>query len=162
MLAGLRGRLPQAEVIAQSGDRILGFSLGRDGRMIPHVGPLVAESDGIACAILAHAIERIDAPLFIDLADAKSQVREFLQARGFAAVRPFTRMAHGQATRFDDPERTFAVIGPSSDSIDVRVGTFRVGKSPDASAKDALCESDFAHAETMRGHARASVGNTGI
>jgi GNAT superfamily N-acetyltransferase len=112
VLAGLRGRLPQAELIAHSGDRILGFSLGRDGRMIPHVGPLVAESDAIACAILAHAIERIDAPLFIDLADAKSQVLAFLQARGFAAARPFTRMAHGHATRFDDAVRTFAVIGP--------------------------------------------------
>ena len=112
VLAGLRGRLPQAEVIAQSGDRIVGFSLGRDGRMIPHIGPLVAESDGIACVLLAHAIERIDAPLFIDLADAKSHVLAFLQARGFAPARPFTRMAHGHATRFDDPARTFAVIGP--------------------------------------------------
>jgi GNAT superfamily N-acetyltransferase len=112
VLAGLRGRLPQAEVIAQSGDRIVGFSLGRDGRMIPHIGPLVAESDAIACAMVAHAIERIDAPLFIDLADAKSHVLAFLQARGFVPVRPFTRMAHGHATRFDDPERTFAVIGP--------------------------------------------------
>ena len=112
VLAGLRGRLPQAEVIAQSGDRIVGFSLGRDGRMIPHIGPLVAESDAIACAMLARAIEGIEAPLFIDLADAKLQVLAFLQARGFAPVRPFTRMAHGHATRFDDPERTFAVIGP--------------------------------------------------
>jgi len=112
VLAGLRGRLPQAEVIAHSGDRIVGFSLGRDGRMTPHIGPLVAESDAIACAILAHAIERIDAPLFIDLADAKSHVLAFLQARDFVPVRPFTRMAHGHATRFDDPERTFAVIGP--------------------------------------------------
>jgi ribosomal protein S18 acetylase RimI-like enzyme len=112
VLAGLRGRLPQAELIAHSGDRILGFSLGRDGRMIPHVGPLVAQSDGIACALLARAIERIDAPLFIDLADAKPHVLAFLQARGFAPARPFTRMAHGQATRFDDAERTFAVIGP--------------------------------------------------
>jgi hypothetical protein len=80
--------------------------------MIPHIGPLVAESDAIACALLAHAIERIDAPLFIDLADAKSHVLAFLQARGFAPARPFTRMAHGHATRFDDPERTFAAIGP--------------------------------------------------
>ena len=61
VLAGLRGRLPQAELIAQSGDRIVGFSLGRDGRMIPHIGPLVAESDGIAgrlplpCRMRAHS-----------------------------------------------------------------------------------------------------------
>jgi GNAT superfamily N-acetyltransferase len=112
VLAGLRGRLPQAELIGYSGDRIVGFSLGRDGRMIPHIGPLVAESDAIACALLAHALERIDAPLFIDLADLKTYVLAFLQARGFAPARAFTRMAHGQATRFDDPERTFAVIGP--------------------------------------------------
>jgi hypothetical protein len=32
--------------------------------------------------------------------------------RGRLPVRPFTRMAHGHATRFDDAERTFAVIGP--------------------------------------------------
>jgi GNAT superfamily N-acetyltransferase len=112
VLAGLRGRLPAAELIAQSGDRILGFSLGRDGRMAAHIGPLVAENDAIACAILAHALDRIDAPLFIDLADAKPDVRVFLEARGFAAVRPFTRMLHGRSARFDDPARTFAVVGP--------------------------------------------------
>ena len=36
----------------------------------------------------------------------------FLEARGFSAVRPFTRMLHGRSTRFDDPARTFAVLGP--------------------------------------------------
>jgi ribosomal protein S18 acetylase RimI-like enzyme len=112
VLAGLRGRLPQAELIAHSGNRIVGFCLGRDGRMIAHIGPVVADSDAIACALLAQALVRIDAPLFIDLADTKSNVLAFLQARGVAPVRPFTRMAHGHATRFDDPERTFAVIGP--------------------------------------------------
>jgi hypothetical protein len=39
-------------------------------------------------------------------------VLAFLKARGFAPARPFTRMAHGHAMRFDDPVRTFAVIGP--------------------------------------------------
>ncbi|HEY7247213.1 MAG TPA: GNAT family N-acetyltransferase [Xanthobacteraceae bacterium] len=112
VLAGLRGRLRDAELIALSGDRIVGFSLGRDGRMIPHIGPLVAQSDAIACALLAHALARIEAPLFIDLADAKSAVLAFLTARGFAPARPFTRMAHGHARRFDDPQRTFAVVGP--------------------------------------------------
>jgi len=32
--------------------------------------------------------------------------------RGFSTVRPFTRMLYGSSTRFDDPARTFAVIGP--------------------------------------------------
>jgi GNAT superfamily N-acetyltransferase len=112
VLAGLRGRLPAAELIALSGERILGFCLGRDGRIAAHIGPLVAENDAIARAMLAHAIDGIEAPLFIDLADAKSEVRMFLEGRGFAAVRPFTRMLHGRAERFDDPARTFAVLGP--------------------------------------------------
>jgi GNAT superfamily N-acetyltransferase len=112
VLGGLRGRLPAAELIAQSGDRVVGFSLGRDGRVAAQIGPLVAENAAIACAILARALDRIAMPLFIDLADAKSDVRNFLEARGFAAVRPFTRMLHGRSARFDDPARTFAVVGP--------------------------------------------------
>jgi GNAT superfamily N-acetyltransferase len=112
VLAGLRGRLPAAALVASSGDRVVGFSLGRDGRIAAQIGPLVAENDAIACAILARALAGIAMPLFIDLADAKSEVRMFLEARGFAAVRPFTRMLHGSSARFDDPARTFAVAGP--------------------------------------------------
>lgn len=112
VLSGLRGRLPAAELIAQSEGRIVGFSLGRNGRIASHIGPLVAESDSVACAILSHALEATDGPVFIDLADAKSAVRLFLEERGFAGVRPFTRMIHGSSKRFDDPARTFAVIGP--------------------------------------------------
>jgi GNAT superfamily N-acetyltransferase len=112
VLWDLRGRLSAAELIAQSQGRIVGFSLGRNGRIASHIGPLVAENDSVAYAILSHAVEAIDAPVFIDLADAKSAVRSFLEERGFAPVRPFTRMVHGSSTRFDDPTRTFAVIGP--------------------------------------------------
>ena len=112
MLAGLRGRLPAAALVASSGDRVVGFSLGRDGRIAAQIGPLVAENDAIACAVLARALAGIAMPLFIDLADAKSEVRMFLEARGFAAVRPLTRMLHGSSARFDDPARTFAVAGP--------------------------------------------------
>jgi GNAT superfamily N-acetyltransferase len=112
VLSSLRGRLPAGELIAQSGDRIVGFCLGRDGRMAAQIGPLVAENDAIACAILAHALAGIEAPVCIDLADAKAEARIFLQAHGFAAVRPFTRMLHGRSARFDDPVRTFAVAGP--------------------------------------------------
>jgi hypothetical protein len=112
VLAGLRGRLPAAELIAESGDHIVGFCLGRDGRIASHIGPLVADSDAIACALLARACDAIEAPLFIDLADLKGKVRSFLQTRGFAPARPFTRMLHGRAARFDDSARTFAVVGP--------------------------------------------------
>ena len=110
VLAGLRGRLPAAELIAERDGRVAGFLLGRDGRLAQHLGPLIAQDEAIACALLDRALDALAGPVFIDFADAKTQ--DFLAARGFTAVRPFTRMLYGTATRFDDHARTFAVIGP--------------------------------------------------
>jgi hypothetical protein len=112
VLAGLRGRLPAAELIAERVGRIAGFLLGRDGRIAAQAGPLVAEDDAVACALLARALDRMDGPVFVDLADAKTQLRGFLEARGFTAVRPLTRMLYGRSQRLDDAARTFAVVGP--------------------------------------------------
>jgi ribosomal protein S18 acetylase RimI-like enzyme len=112
VVASLRGRLPQAELVAETEGRIVGFMLGRDGRLASQLGPLIAKSDAIAEALLARALCDTAGPLFIDVADAKSATKAFLHQQGFAASRPFTRMVHGRATRFDDPALTFAVVGP--------------------------------------------------
>jgi GNAT superfamily N-acetyltransferase len=112
VLAGLRGRLPSAELVAERAGHIAGFLLGRDGGLAAQAGPLIADDDAVACALLAHALDRIDGPLFIDLVDNKTDVRGFLDAYGFTAVRPFTRMVNGSSQRFDDAARTFAVVGP--------------------------------------------------
>ena len=110
VLARLRGRLP-ANLFAQRGGHITGMLLGRDGRTASHLGPLIAEDDATAMALLAHGL-RIDGPVYIDLSDAKSDVRGWLEASGFSVQRPFTRMLLGRAESFDDLRRTFAVIGP--------------------------------------------------
>jgi GNAT superfamily N-acetyltransferase len=112
VLADLRGRLPSAELVAERADGIAGFLLGRDGMLAGHLCPLIADDDAIACALIARALDALDGPLFIDLADDKTAVRSFLETHGFAAVRPFTRMVYGSSLRFDDPARTFAVVGP--------------------------------------------------
>jgi GNAT superfamily N-acetyltransferase len=112
VLAGLRSRLPAADLLAMRGNAIAGFLLGRDGGLASHIGPLIADDDAVACALVARALEGIEGPLFIDLADSKSALRGFLDAHGFTAVRPFTRMLYGSSARFDDPARTFAVVGP--------------------------------------------------
>jgi GNAT superfamily N-acetyltransferase len=112
VLAGLRGRLPAAELVAERDGQIAGFLLGRDGRLARHLGPLVAEDDAIAQALLACALDALEGPLFVDLADDKTEVRSLLDAHGFTAVRPLTRMLLGSAERFDEAARTFAVIGP--------------------------------------------------
>jgi len=112
VLVRLRGRLPAAELVAERNGRIAGFLLGRDGRVAAQVGPLIADDDAAARALLARALDRLDGPVFVDLADAKTAVRSSLAARGFAAVRPLTRMLYGRSQRYDDAERTFAVVGP--------------------------------------------------
>ena len=58
------------------------------------------------------ASRRIDGPVYIDLADAKTPIRAWLTELGFAAQRPLTRMLYRRATGFDDAARTFAVAGP--------------------------------------------------
>ena len=112
VLAGLRGRLPAAELIASRNGRIAGFLLGRDGGLASQVGPLIADDDTAACALAARALDRLDGPVFVDLADGKSELRSFLDGCGFAVARPFTRMAYRSSARFDDAARTFAVAGP--------------------------------------------------
>jgi GNAT superfamily N-acetyltransferase len=112
VLARLRGRLPPADLVAWRGDRIVGMLLGRDGRTAAQLGPLIAEDDDVAKSLLARALSGIDGTVYVDIADAKGDVRAFLQAAGFSLQRPFTRMLLGRDCSFDDVARTYAVIGP--------------------------------------------------
>ena len=112
VLARMRGRLPAANLFAERAGRITGMLLGRDGRTAAHLGPLTAEDDPTARALLAQCLGAIDGSVYIDLADAKSEVRGWLEALGFASQRPFTRMLLGRDRSFDDTSRTFAMIGP--------------------------------------------------
>ena len=112
VLARLRGRLPAADLFAARDGTIVGFLIGRDGRTASQLGPLIAEDAAAARALLAQALSAIDGPIYLDLADAKSDLSAFLAASGFAPQRPFTRMLHRRHASFDDTARTFAVIGP--------------------------------------------------
>ena len=90
----------------------VGFLLGRDGRTCGQLGPLVADNDAVARALLARAIDTVAGPLYVDMADAHPGIRAWLEARGFTTQRPLTRMVYRRATGFDDPRRTYAVVGP--------------------------------------------------
>ncbi|MGD9769857.1 MAG: GNAT family N-acetyltransferase [Pseudolabrys sp.] len=112
LLARLRGRLPAGELVALRGDRVVGFLMGRDGRTCAQLGPLVAEDDDIARALMARAVAAVPGPLYVDVADAHPAIRAWLEHRGFTTQRPLTRMVYRRATGFDDPARTYAVVGP--------------------------------------------------
>jgi GNAT superfamily N-acetyltransferase len=112
LLAHLRRRLPQAALCAVRGGQIAGVLLGRDGRSAAQLGPLVAEDDAAAQALLSRALAAVAGPLYVDLADAKAATAAWLAARGFERQRPLTRMVHRRQAGFDDAARTYAVVGP--------------------------------------------------
>ena len=62
LLARLRGRAPHIERVAERDGKIAGFVLGRDGRIATQIGPLVADNDDVARALLTRALDAIRRP----------------------------------------------------------------------------------------------------
>ncbi|HWZ09472.1 MAG TPA: GNAT family N-acetyltransferase [Xanthobacteraceae bacterium] len=112
LLRRLAGRLPQAALIAEREGRLAGFLLGRDGRIMNQLGPLVAESDQVARALLGRAFAAVALPLAVDVPDRHAGLGGWLLTLGFTAERPLTRMVYGTSAAFDDLTRLFAIAGP--------------------------------------------------
>jgi GNAT superfamily N-acetyltransferase len=113
LLRRLAERLPRAALVAKEGGRIRGALLGRDGRVMNQLGPLVADDDGVAKALLARAIAAVPAPLAVDVPDRHLALGDWLTKQsGFEAERSLIRMAYGTETPFDDGARLFAIAGP--------------------------------------------------
>jgi GNAT superfamily N-acetyltransferase len=112
LLARLRSRAPDTALVARRDGRVVGLLLGREGSLARQIGPIVADNEDIALALLARALAVVEEPAFVDVADTRGRMLAFLAANGFAYQRPLTRMMHRRATAFDDGVRTFAVAGP--------------------------------------------------
>ena len=112
LLRALAARLPEAALVAERGKKICGYLLGRDGREARQLGPLVAADLPVAQALLAHALERVPAPLYTDIVDRHTGLRNWALLQGFAVQRPFTRMVHGAERAPGDNETVMLVAGP--------------------------------------------------
>jgi GNAT superfamily N-acetyltransferase len=112
LLRALAARLPEAALVAERGKKICGYLLGRDGREARQLGPLVAADLPAAQALLAHALERVPAPLYIDIVDRHSSLRNWALTRGFSVQRPFSRMVHGAERAPGNNETVMLVAGP--------------------------------------------------
>lgn len=103
LLRSLAQRLPAAALVVEGS----GFVLGREGRELPQIGPLVADRAETARALLERGLAEVAGALYVDLADHAA-----LERAGFAEQRPFTRMVHGSGAAPGDPSRVFLVAGP--------------------------------------------------
>ena len=88
------------------------FLLGRDGRNASQLGPLVAQDEETAIALIDHALARNPGPLMIDVLDRHSLVARALEARGFAIQRLYTRMTLDRERPFGDGRLMIAIAGP--------------------------------------------------
>jgi hypothetical protein len=107
VLRDLARRLPQAALASERG-----YVLGREGREALQIGPLVANDEQSAIALLGAALRAVQPPLYVDVVDHAPGVRAWLEARGFVFQRPFTRMVRGAQRAPGDEKLVFLVAGP--------------------------------------------------
>jgi GNAT superfamily N-acetyltransferase len=113
ILAHLALRQPGRAWIAEDAARkIVGFVLGREGRMATSLGPVVADKEPIALALIAKAAASAPGPFIIDVPMAHRAVRAWLEGQGATTPRGYMRMTLGEAKGLDDPSHVFALAGP--------------------------------------------------
>jgi GNAT superfamily N-acetyltransferase len=113
ILAHLALRQPgRAWVAEDAAGKISGFALGREGRVATSLGPVVADSEAIALALITRAAAAAPGPFIIDVPQAHRAVRAWLEAQGATSPRGYMRMTLGEAKGLDDPSHVFALAGP--------------------------------------------------
>jgi GNAT superfamily N-acetyltransferase len=92
--------------------KLSGFSLGREGRNANSIGPVIADSEAIALALMSKATTEANGPWILDVPDAHGEVRNWLEKQGAVTPRAYMRMTLGTAKKLDDPSHVFALAGP--------------------------------------------------
>lgn len=109
-LAGRQHRL--AWVAEDAAGRCVGFALGREGRAASSIGPVVADDEAIALALVARAAGAAAGPFILDVPEVHGDIRRWLQRQGAVSPRAYMRMTLGEARGLADPRRLFALAGP--------------------------------------------------
>jgi GNAT superfamily N-acetyltransferase len=113
ILAHLALRQPGRAWIAEDPQRkTLGFVLGREGRTATSLGPVIADSEAIALALIAKAAASEQGPFIIDVPEAHRAVQDWLATQGATTRRGYMRMTLGEANQLHDPTHLFALAGP--------------------------------------------------
>ena len=101
-----------ARLARRPGGDLAGFVLGRDGDRSWHLGPVLAEDEATALALLSAAAATLAEPLIVDVPDRHRRLNAWLAAAGATAPRRFTRMLRGYSDAHLDAQGVFALAGP--------------------------------------------------
>jgi hypothetical protein len=113
ILAHLALRQPGRAWIAEdAAGKVVGFALGREGRVATSLGPVIADREAIALALIAKSAAAAPGPFIIDVPVAHSTLKAWLETQGATTPRGYMRMTLGEAKGLDDPSHVFALAGP--------------------------------------------------
>jgi hypothetical protein len=113
ILAHLALRQPARAWIAEDhAGKITGFALGREGRMATSLGPVIADTEATALALITKSASSAPGPFIIDVPAAHRMVRSWLKSQGAETPRGYMRMTMGTTKGLDDPSHVFALAGP--------------------------------------------------
>jgi GNAT superfamily N-acetyltransferase len=107
---------PQYAHVVPTDSGLMNYGLGRRGRVFDQIGPVIADEDERAQALVSAALEAAgDRPVAIDAFGAHHEFTAWLGARGFTSQRPLFRMHLPRRSR--QPARSasiveFAILGP--------------------------------------------------
>ncbi len=107
-------RSPRYAFVAYQNEALVGYCLGRAGSRFEHLGPLVANQQEIAVALLAHALAAApQRPLIMDIPLIHTGWQAYLLQQGFSLQRLFTRMCLGDRGQVMDSLSQYAIAGPA-------------------------------------------------
>ena len=113
ILAHLALRRPERAWVAEdAAAKIVGYALGREGRTATSLGPVVADREEVALALVSRAASAAPGPFIVDVPTVHAGLRRWLERQGAVSPRGYMRMTLGEAKRLDDPGPVFALAGP--------------------------------------------------
>jgi GNAT superfamily N-acetyltransferase len=113
LLAHLATRQPRLAWLAETASgELAGFALGREGRVASSIGPVVADNEAAALALIAKATTLAQGPFIIDVPKAHNGIARWLQRQGAQSPRGYVRMTLGTVEGLDNPGHVFALAGP--------------------------------------------------
>jgi ribosomal protein S18 acetylase RimI-like enzyme len=112
LLTDLRHRLPDAAWVATRAGALAGFVLGRNGRLSNQLGPVLADDEPTARALLGTALRATGRAAILDLPDRHRGFQAWLRTVGAVKQRDYTRMLLGSSATLPSPDSLFAIAGP--------------------------------------------------
>jgi GNAT superfamily N-acetyltransferase len=113
VIAAWQKRTPEYAFVAKREGRIVGYCLGRPGLNYETIGPVVAQDEDTARALVARVLANIGPrSAVLDAYEHTPGFLSWLGERGFAKQRPFIRMYRGTNAHPGNTSRLYALCGP--------------------------------------------------